>query len=107
MAPMARRFSTCSKSPRSSVTVQPYMGEVSSRAVETGALEDPSAIGISSPRGRPGTWPWSPTRGWRHAFLRRLLALADVLAGLLASLSLLSFGAGDAGQLVWSLVFVP
>ena len=44
---------------------------------------------------------------WRYALLRRLLALADVSAVLLAYLSLLLAGDGQAGQFAWSLVVLP
>jgi exopolysaccharide biosynthesis polyprenyl glycosylphosphotransferase len=46
-------------------------------------------------------------QAWRYPLLRRLLACADVGAALLASLSIGFAGAGDVGQLAWSLVWLP
>jgi hypothetical protein len=82
------------------------MDELSSQAVETGTLENAPAEGVPAALRATRAWPWREARGWRYALLRRMLALADVSAALIASV-LVVMGGGDAAQLMWSLVFLP
>ena len=65
------------------------------------------AAGVSS-LDRIGTrWePRSPLAS-RYALLRRLLACADLIAALLASVSLVILSESEVGQLAWSVVFLP
>ena len=43
----------------------------------------------------------------RYALLRRLLACADLIAALMASVSLVIVGDGGNGRLLWSIAFLP
>jgi len=79
------------------------MSELASQAVETEA----SAADVYAAARAEAVWPGRASRGWHHAFLRRLLACADLTAALLASLSLAVAGNGELGQIAWSLVFLP
>ena len=82
------------------------MSELSSQAVETEPLE-PTSQGDVELAVRVGrVWPRRVSRGWRYAYLRRMLALADVTAALLASLTLTVVD-GDGAQLAWSIVVLP
>jgi exopolysaccharide biosynthesis polyprenyl glycosylphosphotransferase len=83
------------------------MSNVSSPAVETETLKQSSAAGVPATLRAAEAWPGGASRKWRYAFLRRMLACADLAAGLLASLSLLILAGGDAGHLAWSLVYLP
>ena len=83
------------------------MREPSSPAVETRGAPSSSTADVPAAERAISAWPRRGSRVWRYALLRRLLALADVSAVLLASLSLLLAGAGQAGQFAWSLVVLP
>ncbi len=48
-----------------------------------------------------------PPRQWRDAFLRRMLALADAMAGLLVSISLATFLEGRLVDGLWSAALLP
>jgi len=48
-----------------------------------------------------------PSHAWRYPLLRRMLAWADVVAAVLACLSLGFAGGGDVGQSIWSFAFLP
>jgi exopolysaccharide biosynthesis polyprenyl glycosylphosphotransferase len=82
------------------------MNELSSPAVETERLEELPAAGASAAVRATRVWPGQEVRGWRYALLRRMLALADVTAALLASLSL-TVRAENNAQLAWSLALLP
>jgi exopolysaccharide biosynthesis polyprenyl glycosylphosphotransferase len=66
-----------------------------------------TAATLTAPARARRVWPGRATRGWRHALLRRLLAVADVSAAVLASLSLVAVSEGDAAQLAWSFALIP
>ena len=83
------------------------MREPSSPAVETQGAPQLSTADVPAAERAISAWPRRGSRVWRYALLRRLLALADVSAVLLASLSLLLAGAGQAGQFAWSLIVLP
>lgn len=44
---------------------------------------------------------------WRDALLRRMLALADLLAGITATVSLVTVGSARLGTIVWLALFAP
>ena len=52
-------------------------------------------------------WPRRASRAWRYALLRRMLAVADLAAALLASIAMTTVGDGDPGQLTWAVLWVP
>ena len=83
------------------------MREPSSPAVETQGEPRSSTANVPAAERAISAWPRRGSRVWRYALLRRLLAVADVSAVLLASLSLLLAGAGQAGQFAWSLIVLP
>ena len=74
---------------------------------------DPETQASSPSRGFPVragtevTWSSSTSRLWRHVVLRRVLACADVTAGLLAGVSLVYSSGGDAVYLAWGLAYLP
>lgn len=95
------------KASRSFVTLGRLMTEFSSQAVETGTLEESSAADVPASVRAQSLWPRRESRGWQYAVLRRMLALADVAAALLASLLVAGVGSVEAAQLTWSLAFLP
>ena len=78
-----------------------------SQAVGTGIQDADPVVEVAARAPREHVWPSRSSRQWRLAFLRRLLACADVTAALLAGISLVSVGDGDTGQLAWSLAYLP
>lgn len=59
-------------------------------------------------RAAPATWLRYPSANvWRDALLRRMLAVADVAAALIASLSLAVVFGHELGQLMWALAWLP
>jgi exopolysaccharide biosynthesis polyprenyl glycosylphosphotransferase len=83
------------------------MQESSSAAVGTGTRDERQAIGVRGSPEATGFWSRRTARGWRYVVLRRLLACSDIAAAVLATLSLVVLGSGDAGQLVWGLFYLP
>ena len=83
------------------------MAKVSSRAVGTGEGLSPTAAELSALGSERAAWPARALRLDRHSLLRRLLALADVVAALLAGLSLAVMTESGSAQLAWSLAFLP
>ena len=83
------------------------MAETSSTAVETGSLHEGSVVSTGVAQRAERAWSRSGNRRWRYALLRRMLALADSVAALLASSSLVFVGPGEPEYLAWSLVFLP
>jgi exopolysaccharide biosynthesis polyprenyl glycosylphosphotransferase len=84
------------------------MNELSSQAVKTGSVgEARSAVAAPAAARAARVWPRRDVRRWRYSLLRRMLALADVAAALLASFSLVFVGSGDTAQLAWSLILLP
>jgi exopolysaccharide biosynthesis polyprenyl glycosylphosphotransferase len=83
------------------------MNKLSSQAVEAGPIETAPPGPLAAPDRAERVWPRRGTRAWRFALLRRMLALADLTAGLLASIVLLLVGSGQEPQAAWSLVFLP
>ena len=56
----------------------------------------------------PATWLRYPSANvWRDALLRRMLAVADLAAALIASLSLAVVLGDELGQLMWALAWLP
>src|SRR5512144_2183719 len=90
-----------------SLMIGRLMSEASSTAVEPGTLDEGSVAPVGAPRRAESVWSRRGNRRWRYALLRRMLALADAAAALLASLSLLFVGPGEPEALVWALVFLP
>ena len=81
------------------------------RAIQRGGRQPAQATPV---RGRGGTadvaHPFSLRRrqgAWRDALLRRMLALADLAAALVASASLAVFGSGWVSHALWSALFAP
>lgn len=83
------------------------MREHSSPAVELDRWEESSAAGDPAALRADRIWPRRASRGWRYGLLRRMLAVADVTAALLASVALTAVGEGQPGQLAWALVWIP
>ena len=83
------------------------MSNVSSPAVGTETLKQSSAAGVPAGVRAAEAWPGRASRKWRYVVLRRMLACADLAAGLLASLSLLVLAGGSAGHVAWSLFYLP
>jgi exopolysaccharide biosynthesis polyprenyl glycosylphosphotransferase len=83
------------------------MRELSSQAVETRVMEGVSIADVRVAKRADALWPTRAAPGWRHALLRRLLACADLTAGMLASVALAVAGSGELGQMAWPLVFLP
>jgi exopolysaccharide biosynthesis polyprenyl glycosylphosphotransferase len=75
--------------------------------VETDTWGESSAARIRAIDRAQSIWPRRASRGWRYALLRRMLAIADLMAGLLASLALTTVGNGPSGQLAWALLWAP
>jgi exopolysaccharide biosynthesis polyprenyl glycosylphosphotransferase len=82
------------------------MVESSSAAVGAPPL-DKHATDVRAPVPAKGIWPRRVPSQWRYVLLRRFLACADVAAALLATVSLVVIGMGDAGQLAWGLFYLP
>ena len=82
------------------------MRELSPPAVEMGQAQTASSAVRDVDRAR-GTWPHRGVRAWRFALLRRMLALADLTAGLLASVTMAVLGTGQQAVLAWALIFLP
>ncbi len=104
---MRRRFRPRTEPSQPSVTLQRLMTDLLSPAVEKETLKLTSVADVRATVRAGEAWPSRAPRTWRYAVLRRMLACADLVAGLLASLSLLIAGGGGAGHLAWSLVFLP
>ena len=83
------------------------MREHSSPAVEMDTRGESSAQGVRATVRAQSIWPRRASRGWRYALLRRMLALADLTAGLLASCALTIVGNGQPGQFAWALLWAP
>ena len=81
------------------------MKVASSQSNETGTLEVRQAASVSALADR--RWRDRPPLASRYALLRRLLACADLIAALIASVSLVVVGDGGTGQLLWSIAFLP
>jgi exopolysaccharide biosynthesis polyprenyl glycosylphosphotransferase len=100
-------FFTSPPEPDMSFTVSRFMVEVSSRAVETEVGIGSAAAEASAPGREQASWRARSLRGDRRGLLRRLLALADVFAALLAGLSLVIVTESGSAQFVWSLALLP
>lgn len=83
------------------------MREPASRAVETSTLRTASTADGPAAVRAASVWPRRASRGWRYAFLRRMLAIADLAAAGLASVALTIVGEGHAGQFAWALLWIP
>jgi exopolysaccharide biosynthesis polyprenyl glycosylphosphotransferase len=74
-----------------------------------GAENQPQArvASASIPGAFEASWARPALRSWRYAALRRILACADLTAGLLGITSLLVVSSVDAEQFAWGLVYLP
>ena len=90
-----------------SVTVQSPVSESPSTAVGTGTLDDRHSTDVPASSETRGVWPRRALPTWRYVVLRRFLACADIGGALLATVSLVVIGSGNAGQLAWGLFFLP
>jgi exopolysaccharide biosynthesis polyprenyl glycosylphosphotransferase len=106
-SPTIRAMPTPDPSSRKSSSIDAPVKDVSSPAVRSyaqGELAAPSGLRDGAAR---SLWPGRSSPSWRYALRHRMLACADIAAALLASISVLVVGNGDAAQLVWSLAFLP
>jgi exopolysaccharide biosynthesis polyprenyl glycosylphosphotransferase len=83
----------------------PTKGDMTER-VESVTMEHD--VREAAGRAVPATWLRYPSANvWRDALLRRMLAVADVAAALIASLSLAVALGHELGQLMWALAWLP
>ena len=80
------------------------MNRMSPPVVEAQA-QSPQVPGAMATRAE-SAWVRGTPR-WQYAVLRRMLACADLVAVLLAALSLLVVSGGEPGLLAWGLAFLP
>jgi exopolysaccharide biosynthesis polyprenyl glycosylphosphotransferase len=83
------------------------MGQIASQAAETRTPKSAPSVSVPASVRAERLWPRRASRGWRYALLRRMLALADLTAALLATLSLVTVGTSHTSQLAWALAYLP
>ncbi len=83
------------------------MSRWTSPAVDPETQTRSPATAFPARAGTEVAWPSSTSRLWRHVVLRRVLACADVIASLLAGLSLVYSSGGEAVFLAWGLAYLP
>jgi exopolysaccharide biosynthesis polyprenyl glycosylphosphotransferase len=83
------------------------MRESPSLAVRTGVLDERHSADVHGPAQAKGVWTGRASPTWRYVLLRRFLACADIGAALLATVSLVVLGSGNAGELAWAFFFLP
>jgi exopolysaccharide biosynthesis polyprenyl glycosylphosphotransferase len=84
-----------------------FMGRSMSPAVDPETQTRSPTPAFPVREGAEVTWPSSTSRLWRHVVLRRVLACADVTAGLVAGLSLVYSSGDQAVYLAWGLAYLP
>jgi exopolysaccharide biosynthesis polyprenyl glycosylphosphotransferase len=70
-------------------------------------LDERHSADVHGPAHAKGVWPRRASPTWRYVLLRRFLACADIGAALLATVSLVVLGSGNAGELAWAFFFLP